>query len=256
MNIVVLTKFVPERAGRPPEIGPDFRLSRESGDGGLDCVDEPGLAIARRLADAVEGTVTALSMGPERAVIALHRALATGADRAILVTDDAVRGADALATARVLACAIEREPYDLVIAGVESSDGSTGTMPMALAQLLGIPSATFARRLLLSDRNVEIERQTAVGYDVIECPLPALVTVTAGVAEARYPSAKQMIQAKRKPMMRWSLADLGMDPELAGPTQEVTAIDFARERQSGEMVEDPAEAPARILQLLTKGKVV
>jgi electron transfer flavoprotein beta subunit len=173
VNIVVLTKFVPERAGRPPEIGPDFRLRRKSGDGGLDCVDEPGLAIARGLADAVEGTVTALSMGPERAVIALNRALATGADRAILVTDDAVRGADALATARVLACAIER--------------------------------------------------QTAVGYDVIECPLPALVTVTAGVAEPRYPSAKQMIQARRKPMMRWSLADLGMDPELAGPTQEVTA---------------------------------
>jgi electron transfer flavoprotein beta subunit len=256
VNIVVLTKFVPERAGHPPEIGPEFRLRRESGDGGLDCVDEPGLAIARRLADAVDGTVTALSMGPELAVSALLRALATGADRAILVTDGAISGADALATARVLACAIAREPYDLVIAGVESSDGSTGTMPMALAQLLDIPSATFARRLLLNNRNVEIERQTAVGYDAIECPLPALVTVTAGVAEPRYPSAKQMIQARRKPMVRWSLADLGIDPKLAVPTQEVTAIEFGLERQSGDLVEDPAQAPARVLRLLTKAKVV
>ena len=150
-------------------------------------------------------------MGPERAVSALQRALATGADRAILV-DPMLGGADALATATILAAAIAREPYDLVIAGVESSDGSTGTMPMALAQLLDIPCATFARRLLLNDGSVEIERQTAVGYDVIECPLPALVTVTAAVAEPRYPSAKQMIQARRKPMVRWSLADLGMIP--------------------------------------------
>ena len=149
MNIVVLTKYVPERYGRPPEIGPDFLLRRESGDGGLDAVDEPGLAIARLLAERAGATVTAISMGPDRAVGALQRALATGADRAVLVSDDALAGADALVTARVLAAAIRREPFDLVIAGVESSDGATGTMPMALAELLGIPCATFARRLSL-----------------------------------------------------------------------------------------------------------
>ena len=168
MNIVVLTKNVPDRSGKPPEIGPDFRFRRESGDGGLDMVDEPGVAIGRQLADQAGGTLTAVSMGPGRAVIALQRALATGADRAILVSDDGITGADALVTARVLAAVIKRQPFDLVIAGLESSDGSTGTMPMTLAELLDIPCATFARRLTVNDGTVVIERQTDVGYDVIE----------------------------------------------------------------------------------------
>jgi electron transfer flavoprotein beta subunit len=256
MNIVVLTKYVPERAGRPPEIGPDFRLRRESGDGGLDAVDEPGIAIAAQLAERVGATVTAISMGPERAVAALQRALATGADRAILVSDDALAGADALLTARVLAAAIRREPYDLVIAGVESSDGATGTMPMALAELLGIPSATFARRLSLDGATIAIERQTAAGYDEVECDLPALVTVTAGVAAARFASAKLMIQAKRAPIVRLSTADLGLSSEALPATQSVTAIEFAQERAPGEVVEDPDGAPARIVELLRKAKVI
>ena len=109
---------------------------------------------------------------------------------AILVTDDALAGADALATARVLAAAISRRPFDLVIAGVESTDGATGTMPMALAELLGVPAATFARRVVVSAGRVSIERQTSSGYEVIECELPALVTVTAGAAEPRYPSLR------------------------------------------------------------------
>lgn len=256
MNIVVLTKYVPERYGRPPEIGPDFLLRRESGDGGLDAVDEPGLAIARLLAERAGATVTAISMGPDRAVGALQRALATGADRAVLVSDDALAGADALVTARVLAAAIRREPFDLVIAGVESSDGATGTMPMALAELLGIPCATFARRLSLDGATIVIERQTSAGYDEIESGLPALVTVTAAVADAHSPSAKQVIQARRKPIERLSTADLGLGAEALLASQSVSAIEFGVEREAGELVEDPDEGPARIVQLLIKAKVV
>jgi electron transfer flavoprotein beta subunit len=256
VNIVVLTKYVPERTGRPPEIGPDLRLRRETGDGGLDAVDEPGLALARRLAEEQGATVTAVSMGPERATGALQRALATGAHRAVLVSDESLAGADALVTARVLAAALRAEPFDLVIAGVESSDGATGTVPMALAELLGVPCATFARRISVAGDTVAIERQTPAGYDEIECELPALVTVTAAVAEARSPSAKQMIQARRVPIQRLSAADLGLEPESLVATQTVTAIEFAVERQPGELIEDPGEAPGRIVELFRKAQVV
>jgi electron transfer flavoprotein beta subunit len=256
VNIIVLTKYVPERSGKPPEIGPDFRLRRESGDGGLDPVDEPGVALGRELADQSGGTLTAVSMGPERAVSALQRALATGADRAILVTDDRIAGADALATARILATAIKRQSFDLVISGLESSDGSSGTMPTTLAELLDIPCATFARRVTVSDGTVAIERQTDVGYDVIECALPALVTVTAAVAEPRYPSARAMIQAKKHQIERLSLADLDVAHDLIVPTQEVTSIQFGTERQPGELIEDSAVAPIRLAQFLREAKVV
>jgi electron transfer flavoprotein beta subunit len=256
VDIVVLTKYVPERSGKPPEIGPEFRLRRESGDGGLDVVDEPGVAIGRQLAEECGGTLTAVSMGPERAVSALQRALATGADRAVLVADDRLAGADALVTARVLAAVIRRGRCDLVIAGLESSDGSTGTMPMTLAELLDIPCATFARRLTVKERMIVIERQTDVGYDVIECRLPALVTVTAAVAEPRYPSARAMILAKKQPIERLRLADLGLAPELTVATQEVTSIEFAAERQPGELIENSAVAPARIVEFLREAKVV
>ena len=256
MNVIVLTKYVPNPSGIPPEIGPDFLLRRESDDGGIDPAGEPGVAIGRQLVEQEGGAVTAVSMGPERAARALQRVLATGAECAILVTDDALRGADALGTARVLAATIKRQPFDLVIAGIESSDGATGTMPMALAELLGIPAATFARRLRVTDGSVVIERQTDAGYDVIECALPALVTVTGAVAETRYASVKDRIQAKKKPIERLSLVDLGLDSDLVRPTQAVAAIEFGLEKQAGEVIEDSAEAPVRIARFLSEAKVV
>jgi len=231
-------------------------MRREDPNGGLDPSDEPGVEVGLRLAEELGGSVTAVSVGPEQAVRALWRALALGADGAVLVTDDALAGADALATATVLAAAIARRPFDLVIAGVESTDGATGTMPMALAELLGLPAATFARRVALTEGRVSIERQTASGYDVIECDLPALVTVTAGAASARYPSVRDNIQAKKKPLERLSLADLGLSPAAVEATQRVAAVEIAAQKQAGELVEDEAEAPARIVRFLVDAGVV
>ncbi len=256
MNIIVLTKFVPNPSGEVTEIGPDFRLRRDSDDANLDSADEPSLAIARQLVQQQGGEVTAVSMGPEAATTAMFQALGEGANKATLVSDDALQGADALATGRVLAATISRAPFDLVIAGVESSDGSTGTMPMALAELLGIPCATFARRLRVSGEGIVIERQTQAGHDVIECPLPALVTVTAGVAEARIPSMRDVMQAQTKPIERLSLADLGLDHDQVRPTQTVAAIEPASLRQAGEIIEDPEEAPARFVSFLRQAKVI
>jgi electron transfer flavoprotein beta subunit len=254
VRVVVLTKDIPNPSGVPPEIGPDFRLRRD--EGGLDPSDEPGVEVALRIVEKQGGEVTAVSVGPESAVRALWRALALGAQGAILVSDDALEGADALATAKALAAAISRRPFDLVIAGVESTDGATGTMPMTLAELLGLPSATFARSVAVSAGRVSIERQTASGYEVIECALPALVTVTAGAAEPRYASLRETIAAKKKPVERPTLRDLGLVPVDVHTDHEVTAIEIAPQRKAGEVVEDAAEAPGRIVRVLEEAKVV
>jgi electron transfer flavoprotein beta subunit len=249
VHVVVLAKYVPNPDGSPPEIDAGFRLRREEADGRLDPSDEPGIETATGL-----GEVRALSLGPECAVRALVRALALGADRATLVVDQGLQGADSLATARALAAAIARERFDLVIAGVESTDGATGTMPMMLAELLGIPCVPFARRISLEDGRVSVERQTDVGYDVLECELPALVTLTAGAAESRHPSLKDSIEAKRRPMERLSLAELGLEPMPA--TQRVVSVEIAPEREAGELLDDETEAPRRVMQLLAEAGVV
>jgi electron transfer flavoprotein beta subunit len=212
--------------------------------------------VAVGLVEELGGSVTAVSVGPELAVRALWRALALGADRAVLVGDEALAGADALATATVLAAAIERQPFDLVVGGVESTDGATGTMPMVLAELLGLPAATFARRIVHAEGRLTIERQTSSGYDLIECGLPALVTVTAGAATARYPSVRDNLQAKRKPLERLSLADVGLSPADVEPRQQVTSVEIAAQKQAGELVEDEAEAPARIVRFLADAGVI
>ena len=256
MNVVVLAKYVPNPSGIPPEIGPDHWLRREQASGALDPTDEPSVEIALRLAEAAGGEVVAVSMGPQRAQTAVSKALAMGADRGILVTDPALRGADVLATAKVLAAAIRRVPFDLVVAGVESTDGATGTMPMTLAAMLGIPSATFARRLDIADGRMTIERQTGSGWDIVECALPALTTVTAGIADPRYPSLRESIAAKKKSTERLSLADLGLGPEDVRPTQAVTGLEFGSDRRAGEIVEDPSQALDRIVQLLKEAEVI
>jgi electron transfer flavoprotein beta subunit len=256
VRVVVLAKDVPNPSGFPPEIGPDFRLRREAAEGGLDPSDEPGIEVGVRAIEEHGGELTAVSVGPEGAIRALWRALALGADNAVLVTDGALDGADALATANVLAAAISRRSFDLVVAGVESSDGATGTMPMTLAELLGVPSLTFARRVTVSPGSVSIERQTATGYDIVECELPALVTVTLAAAEPRYPSLREAIAAKKKPVERLSLEELGVEPADVHVSQTVTAVEIAPQKHAGELVQDPAEAPARIVRVLAEANVV
>lgn len=256
MRVVVLAKYVPNPSGGPPEIGPDFRLRREEASGALDPSDAPSVEIALRLAETAGGDVTVVSMGPENAMTAVLKALAMGADRGILIMDLALRGADVLVTARVLAAAIRRVPFDLVVAGVESTDGATGTMPMALAAMLGVPSATFARHVVLKDHRVSIERQTSSGYDVVECALPAVVTVTAGIAEPRYPSLREIVAARKKPTERLSLAELGLEPDDVRATQAVVALEFTSDKREGEIVDDSADAPARVVQFLKEAGVI
>jgi electron transfer flavoprotein beta subunit len=254
-NVVVLAKFVPNPGGTP-EMGDDFRLKREGVEGALDPGDEPGVEAGLQLVEAGGGEVTVVSMGPEPANAAVRRALSMGAHKGVLITDDSLKGADAWVTAQVLAAAIKRQNPDVVIAGVESTDGSTGTMPMALAELLGLPSLTFAKHLELKDGSVVVHRQTETGYQVVESPLPALITVTAGINDPRYPTLKGIMQAKQKPMEQLTVADLGLSGDQVKPLQEVIGIEPAPEKKAGEVIEDGAEAPARVVQLLKEAKVI
>lgn len=255
MKIVVLVKAVPNPTGTP-EIGEGFRLKREGVELALDPGDEYGVELGLQLAEQTGGEVTYVSMGPAGAIAAVRRALSMGGDRAVLVTDPALAGADALATARVLAAAVGRQPFDLVIAGAESTDGYTGTLPMAVAELLGVASASFARRVELRDGAIRLERQTADGYDVVECPLPAVLTVTAGVASPRYPTLKGIMQAKQKPFEQLTVADLGLSAEEVAATQTVERVDAAPERGRGELVQDAGDGAARIAEFLAEAKVI
>ena len=256
MNVVVLAKWVPEPQGTP-QLGDDGLLVREGADGALDPGDEYGLEAALQLVEtAGEGEITLISMGPEVAHAALQRGLAMGAHKGIRITDERLRGADALVTAKVLAKAIQRQPFDLVVGGVESTDGYTGTVPASIAELLGVPSLTFARELHLSDDTLTIERQTAAGYDVVVSPLPVVITVTAGATEPRYPSLKGVMSAKSKPVETISAADLELADDDLAPSQTVAEVTDAPPKQGGETVEFDDQSAARIADLLVEAKVL
>jgi electron transfer flavoprotein beta subunit len=179
-----------------------------------------------------------------------------GAHMGVRITDDRLRGADALVTARVLAAAIGKRPFDLVIGGVESTDGYTGTVPASIAELLGVPSLTFARELHLSDDTLTIERQTAAGYDVVVSSLPAVVTVTAGATEPRYPSLKGVMAAKSKPVETLTLADLDLADDDVAATQSVADVTDAPPKKGGETVEFDDTTASRIVDLLAEAKVI
>lgn len=255
MDVVVLVKYVPDPTGTP-KLGEDLLVVREGTDGTLDPGDEYAVEAGLQAVEAHGGEVTLVSMGPEVAMTAIRKGLSMGAHRGVLITDPALRGADVLATARVLAAAVSRGPFDLVFTGVESTDGYTGTLPMTVAGLLRIPALTFARKVRIGEGTVWIERQTDLGYDVIEAPLPALVSVTGSAAEPRYATLKGIMAAKSKPVEQLSLADLGLAPEDVAPTQRVIGLTPAPSKGSGEIVQDGDEAVARIVELLAEAKVI
>jgi electron transfer flavoprotein beta subunit len=253
MNVTVCVKYVPNPQGTP-ELGPDHLVVREGVEGALDPGDEFAVEAALRLVEGQGGEVTLVSMGPEPAMAAIRRGFAMGAHKGVLVTDPSLRGADALATARVLAAAIGRSAFDLVLTGVESTDGSTGTLAATVAELLDLPAATFARKVEVADGTLRVERQTEAGYDVVEASLPALASVTGSAAEPRYPTLKGIMQAKQKPVEQLSLADLGVDGVEA--TQRVVSAERAPEKGAGEVLPADDDAVARVADLLAEAKVI
>jgi electron transfer flavoprotein beta subunit len=197
-------------------------------------------------------------MGNGADVAGLRNALAMGATKAVIVSDDALRGSDALSTAKVLAKVIARNPFDLVLAATESSDGYTGTTPVQVAELLGLPSITFAKAVEVDGGGVKVSRQTEAGYDEVTAPLPAVVTVTAGVVEPRYASFKGIMAAKSKPLEVLSVADLGLDGQVgaAGAREEIVAVHAAESRQAGEKYVDEGDGAQKVVAFLESIKVL
>jgi electron transfer flavoprotein beta subunit len=232
-------------------------LRRDLGDAVLDPGDEFGVEAGLRLAEAHGGEVTVVSMGPERAVDAVRKALAMGAARGVLVCDDSLRGADALTTAKVLAAVIRRQPHDLVITATESTDGYSGIVPQALAELLGVPAVTFAREMSSDGTLLTATRQTESGSETVVTALPCLVAVTAGVNEPRYPTLRGIMGVTSKPLERLTPADLGLDaPALSPAGQTVVSVTMARQREAGEVVRDEGDGARRIVELLARVRVI
>ncbi|QGG94554.1 electron transfer flavoprotein subunit beta/FixA family protein [Actinomarinicola tropica] len=259
MNVVVCVKQIPDPAD-PGSMDPETKTLKRDGKLILDESDSYGVEMALQLVDkAGGGEVTLVSMAPNSETSGLRTALAMGAASATLVSDPALNGTDALGTAKVLAKVIEESSPDLVLAATESSDGYTGTVPEQLAALLGRPSITFAKTVEIADGTVKVQRQTEAGYDEVECPLPAVVSVTAGVVEPRYPSFKGIMAAKSKPVAEKTLADLGIDAGSvgwAGAGQEIVDIAPAPAREAGEVIEDDGEAHQKIVEFLDGLKVL
>ena len=260
MNVVVCVKQIPDPAD-PGSLDPETKTLKRDGKLILDESDSYGVEMALQLVTAAgDGEVTLVSMAPNNEVSGLRTALAMGAAKAVLVSDDALAGSDALGTAKVLAKAIERAgSADLILTATESSDGYTGTVPAQLAELLSLPAITFAKEIHIDGGTVKVQRQTESGYDEVESPLPAVVSVTAGVVEPRYPSFKGIMAAKSKPVDEVTIADLGIDGGAvgwAGAGQEIVEVAEAEAREAGTIIEDDGESHTKVVEFLAGLKVI
>src|SRR3954466_1986230 len=257
MKIAVCVKQVPEQAKR---IDPSSKRLDRAGEGALNPFDVNAVEEALRLKESSgEGEVVLVSMGPERAMDALRKALAMGADRAVVVADGALAGSDLLPTSRVLAAALERESPDLILFGQQASDSDGAVLWAAVADRLRRPLISQAAELQVADGKARAKRQTEYGYDVLEAPLPAVVAVSDAINEPRYPSLKGIMGAKKKPQETGSLADLGLSPSDAGEEGSGTvvyALNDPPARGESRKIEDDGSAAQAIVDFLAEKKLV
>jgi electron transfer flavoprotein beta subunit len=256
MKIAVCVKHVPEGHSR---LDPGSKRLDRSGEGALNHFDSNAVEEALRLKGDSDTEVVVVSMGPEKAADSLRKALAMGADRAVLVSDEAVAGSDLVATSKVLAKALERESADLVLFGQQASDGDGAVLWAAVAERLRRPVVSQAAELTIQDGTVRVKRQTEFGYDVIEAALPAVVAVSDAINEPRYPSLKGIMGAKKKPSETLSLADLGLDASEAGEAgskTEVLALGSPPARADARKIEDDGSAAQAIVDFLAEKRLV
>jgi electron transfer flavoprotein beta subunit len=252
MKIAVCVKQVPEGSRR---IDPETKRLDRSGEGALNPFDANAVEEALRLKDAGgEGEIVLVSMGPAKAQDALRKALAMGADRAVLVSDDGAAGADLVATSAALAKALERESADLILFGQQANDSDGAVLWAAVADRLGLPVVSQAAEVTHADGKLTVKRQTEFGYDVIETPTPAVIAVSDAINEPRYPSLKGIMGAKSKPQETVSLADLGADGVES--RTEVYALNDPPARGESRKVEDDGNAAQAILDFLAEKRLV
>jgi electron transfer flavoprotein beta subunit len=253
MKIAVCVKAVPDAAaGR--RIDPSTKRLDRSVELAISEFDTYAVEEALKLKEASgDGEVVVVSMGPERAMDALRKALAMGADRAVLVSDAGLEGADLLGTARALAGALEREGAELVLFGQQSADGGGACLWAGVAEGLRRPVISQVSELTVGDGNVTGKRQTEFGYDTIRAPLPAVVAVSDAINTPRYPSLKGIMGAKKKPQETLAAGDVGGAAE-AGTT--VVALNPPPPRGEARKIEDDGSAAEKIVEFLTEKRLV
>lgn len=249
MQILVLTKPVPDPAAGAERLGPDFRLDRAASPTVVNGNDEYALEAALQLVEKHGGEVVILTMAPANATETMRKALAMGATRGILVTDPALAGADVPTTVRVLAAAAAAEPFDLLLAGLDTSDGAGGAVAAGIAARLGRPLLSAAATIEPDPEagRVRVRRLSAKGYDVVESPMPAVVSCTQALGAPRYPSLKGIMAARSRAIDTKSVGDLGVDDLLPadGWTSRVVAAEPPPARATGRVVQAPAADAAR-----------
>jgi electron transfer flavoprotein beta subunit len=262
MKIAVCAKYVPE-ATVQRRIDPQSKRLDRTAEGTLNQFDVNAVEEALRLkeagptADGVE--VVVVSLGPERALEAMRKALAMGADRVVLVSDEAAAGSDLVATSKILTAVLERESPELVLFGQQANDSDGAVLWAAIADRLERPLISQVAELEVEDGTVRGKRQTEYGYDLLEAPTPAVIAVSDAINEPRYPSLKGIMGAKKKPQERLTLADLGVAVEEAGEAGSRTTVEALHEPPArGDMVklEDDGSAPQKIVEFLLERKVI
>jgi len=259
MNIVVCLKQVPDTYSERKLRATDSTLDRDAADGVMNELDEYAVEEGLRLAEAHGGEVTILTMGPEKASESIRKALSMGADKAVHLIDDALAGSDALATSAALAAVLGRIGFDVVILGSESTDARMGVMGAMLAERLGVPQLSFASKVEIDGANISINRQADYGYDRVQATLPAVISVVEKINEPRYPSFKGIMAAKKKPVEKLSVADIGIDPGqvgLASAATEVVSFASRPPRQAGTVVKDEGDGGVKAAEFLAAQKFI
>ncbi|MFJ2900746.1 electron transfer flavoprotein subunit beta/FixA family protein [Streptomyces sp. NPDC087218] len=259
LRIVVCVKYVPDATGER-RFADDLTVDREDVDGLLSELDEYAVEQALQIADGVDDAeVTVVTVGPEDARDALRKALSMGADKAVHVEDEDLHGSDVMGTSLVLARAVEKAGFDLVVSGMASTDGSMGVVPALLAERLGVPQVTLLSEVSVEGGVVSGRRDGDVASELVEASLPAVVSVTDQSGEARYPSFKGIMAAKKKPVVSWDLSDLGIGAEEVGLAGAFTVVESVAERPArvaGTVVKDEGEGGRQLAGFLAGQKFI
>jgi electron transfer flavoprotein beta subunit len=258
-NIVVLVKQVPDTEGDRKLDPADNTLDRNAVDPVINYIDEFAIEEGLQLKEAHGGEVTILSVGPERATESIRKALSMGADKAVHVSDEALHGSDAIQTAKVIAKTLGTLEWDIAIAGSEATDSRMSVVPALVAEALGAPQLSQARKVTVDGDKVTIERVTDTGYAVVEATTPAVISVVEKINEPRYPSFKGIMAAKSKPVAVRTLADLGLDASevgLANASSQVTSFENAPPRTAGQVIKDEGDGGVKIADYLASKKLV
>ena len=258
-SVVVLVKYVPDASG-DRTFTPENTVDRLGNDGLLSELDEYAVEEALKIAEGYAGEVTVLTVGPERAVDAIRKALQMGAHKAVHVLDDAIGGSDAAATSLLLAQALAKiADYDLVVTGLASTDASMSVVPAMLAERLGLAQLTFASELTTDGDNIKIRRDGDLATQVIEASGKLVISVTDQINDPRYPSFKGIMAAKKKPVLTWSLSDLGVESSEVGAEAawtKVISVERRPPRTAGQIVTDDGDGGTKLAEFLAAKKFV